>query len=153
MITDEKKQLLANWILYLSIGIYCFSLTQKCFCTSVNCGEAGEGAALLISGVFGWFSCSAWFAWLANPALLISLLALKKKPWRSVFASFFALCFSLYFLTVKETIINEAGGVSSIEEYELGYWLWVTSIFTMFSGNLALIFMKTKNNVDAIVPL
>jgi len=134
-----------NLILTVSIILFGLSLSQKCFCTEDNCGQDWEGMALLISGCFGIFSCAAWFSWLANPALLISWLCFKKKTTYSTIINIIALLIGISFLFFREIITNEGGGVSKITSYEIGYWIWISSILLLLIGNLRNMFNAPRS--------
>lgn len=122
--------------LYLSIGIYIFSLTQKSFCTPGSCGYFSG----LLNLIFGWIGLlmlhGPAFTWLANPFLVASWLLQKRNKNTSLICSGISLGLMLSFLLVDEIIANEAGTTSKVVYYGLGYWLWVLSSFIMVLGNL-----------------
>lgn len=124
--------------LFISIGLYIVSLTQKSYCSSFGpCDNFG-----FLSLFFGWIGVFMLhipaFTWLANPIILASWIFFKKKPKTSFTLSVVAFIIMLSFLLVDEIIANEAGTKSRVVFYGLGYWLWVLSSFTMLAGNFFL---------------
>ncbi|WP_413669604.1 hypothetical protein ACEN9X_06395 [Mucilaginibacter sp. Mucisp86] len=128
---------------YLSILLFLTALIFPCFDTMAEEGEEGEGAAILLSGFFGFFSSAVGWSWLANPALWVSWGYFTKKPRQSFLASAIAVLFALSFLFFKSIMINEAGGTSTIIKYRIGYWLWLGSSLVMLIGNT---YLKYRNN-------
>lgn len=118
----------------LSISLFVFSLTQKGFCTSNNCGES---FLILIFGGVGMITGGATFTWLANPAIWISWFAIKNLK-VSLISSCIALALASSFLLFHEIADNEGGVRVKIISYELGYWIWLTSISLMALGNICL---------------
>ncbi len=144
MIEDKK---LKKLILFSSILLFVFSLTQKCYCTTTTCGDS------IMAFLLGWaaiFSGAAGFAWLANPILLIAWFTLKKKLKTSMFLSIFSTLISLSFLLAGSIVDNEGGGSHQIRSYELGYWAWVTSNIVMLIGTFIL--MLRHNTRNAVQP-
>lgn len=130
---DNKKQKI---FLFISIGLYIISLTQKSYCSSFeSCDNLG-----FLSLIFGWFGVFMLhvpaFPWLANPMLLISWLTFNKKSKTSFMLSIGAFTLMISFLLVDEIISNEAGTKSKVVFYGLGYWLWLLSSFIMVLGHL-----------------
>tara|TARA_R110001606_G_scaffold379260_1_gene539218 strand:+ start:1426 stop:1869 length:444 start_codon:yes stop_codon:yes gene_type:complete len=128
-----KKQKI---FLFISIGVFIISLTQKSYCSSYGfCDNFG-----FLSVLIGWLGVFMLhipaFTWLANPLLLGSWFFFKKKPKTSLILSIIAFILMLSFLLVDEIISNEAGTKSKVVFYGLGYWLWVLSSFMMILGNL-----------------
>ena len=130
--------------LFISIGLYLISLTQKSYCTPGTC----EYFSGLLSLIFGWIGILMLhipaFPWLANPILLASWVLFKKKPKTSNILSIIAFILMLSFLLVDEIIDNEGGTTAKVISYGLGYWLWVLSSLIMIAGNL--IFKKEIKN-------
>jgi hypothetical protein len=125
--------------LSISIGLFAISLTQKCYCTDSSCGDS---IAVVFVGALGVIMGGACLAWLANPALVTSWMFVKKKPTLSLIMSVAALLISLSFLLFDKIVDNEGGGSSKIISYRAGYWLWVSSAFVMFIGNLIMYFLR-----------
>lgn len=140
-----KKQKI---FLYLSIGMFIISLTQKSYCSSYGlCDNYG-----FLSLFIGWLGVFMLhipaFTWLSNPLLLGSWIFFKKKPKISFILSIIAFFLMLSFLLVDEIISNEAGTKSKVVFYGLGYWLWLFSSFIMLIGN----FINWKKNKNKPQP-
>jgi len=137
VIAAPNKEMFKKIFLLTSIVLFVVSLTQKCYCTQVSCGDS---IAVLLSGSFGFFLCPAAFTWLANPAILISWISFNKNQKKSLITSLIAVCVSISFLFFDKIIINEAGTYGQIVGYRIGYWLWLTSLTLMLLGNLIVYF-------------
>ncbi len=127
-----KKQKI---FLFLSIGVFIISLTQKSYCSSYGlCNNYG-----FLSLFFGWIGVFMLhipaFTWLANPLLLGSWVFFRKNSKTSFILSIIAFSLMLSFLLVDEIISNEAGTKSKVVFYGLGYYLWLLSSFIMLIGN------------------
>ncbi|QTD36296.1 hypothetical protein JL193_08970 [Polaribacter batillariae] len=123
--------------LYLSIGVFVISLTQKSYCTVGGNCEYFSG---LLNLIFGWFGVFMLhfpaFTWLANPLLFISWLLYKKKQKTSLILSGISFMLMLSFLSVNQIIVNDGSTSSIVNFYGLGYWLWLFSSFIILIGNL-----------------
>ena len=140
-IIDNKKKL-KNSILLISISVFIFSLTQKCFCTASNCGDS---IVVLLFGFLGITTGGAAITWIANPALLISWIFIKKDLKKSLIASIVASTFAVSFLFFESVISDEAGHYSKIINYKIGYWLWLSSCLIMLIGNIIIRFFLPNN--------
>ena len=122
--------------LYISIGIYIVSLTQKSYCTS---GQACGYFSGFLNLIFGWIGVFMIhvpaFPWLANPLLLGSWSLFKKKPKVSFILSIAAFVLMLSFLLVDEIIDEIVSRTTKVVFYGPGYWLWLFSSFIMLIGN------------------
>lgn len=127
---------IAKYARFISAGLFLIALASPCFDTNKEIGQSWEGAALLLSGCFGFFLSVTTATWLANPALLFSWIFVNKKPRQSLLLSIIAAITAALFLCCKIIITDEAGGTSVIVGYRIGYWLWLLSMLTMLSGNL-----------------
>ena len=137
----NKKQ---KMILFLSVGIYIISLTQKSYCTIGGTCEYFSGLLNLIFGWFGVFKLHfPAFPWLANPLLFLSWFLFNKEPKKSLVLNVIVFVLMLSFLFVNEIIVNDGSTYSIVNFYGLGYWLWVLSSFIMLIGN----FIHWKNNI------
>ncbi len=138
----SKKQKI---FLFLSVGVYIISLTQKGFCIN---GEPCRYFSGFLDLIFGWLGVFMLhipaFPWLANLFLFVSWSCSKKKPKASFILSVIAFILMISFLLVDEIISNEAGTKSKVVFYGLGYWLWVLSSLVMFLGN----FSNLKKNLS-----
>lgn len=136
----NKKQ---KMILFLSVGIYIISLTQKSYCTIGGSCEYFSGLLNLIFGWFGVFKLHfSAFPWLANPLLFLSWFLFNQEPKKSLVLNVIVFVLMLSFLFVNKIIVNDGSTYSIVNFYGLGYWLWVLSSFIMLIGN----FIHWKNN-------
>ena len=130
---DDKK--LKKYIFIASISLFIISLTQKCYCTTSECGDS------IMAFLLGWaalLSGGAGISWLANPLLFASWIMLRKNLKLSMFLSVAAALLSLSFLLFDTVIANEAGQKHQIIAYKLGYWLWMGSNLVMLLGTFVL---------------
>jgi len=135
----------------LSVLLFISSLTQNAY--FIKDGEESVGSFGLIAFLLGFFGLSsgAGISWLANPCFFISFLQLKKENFKKAkIFSFISVLFGLSFMFFDEIIANEGGGKAKITGYDLGYWLWLSSLIIYFLGLLFVdIILKpeTKNNL------
>jgi succinate dehydrogenase/fumarate reductase cytochrome b subunit len=89
--------------------------------------EWGEGLALLLFGWLGVFY--GYFAWLANPALLLAWFFMSSPSSRlaAIGCAVIACALAASFLGVREILINEAGHIGKIVALGAAYWLWLVS--------------------------
>ena len=123
---EDKK--LKNIFLSISILLFIFSLTQKCYCTTSVCSDS------IMVFILGWAALlkgGAGISWIANPLLLAAWIKLKKNLKASMFLSMFGVLMSLSFLLFDSIIDNENGQNKEIISYQAGYWLWVSSAVVM----------------------
>lgn len=122
-------------VLWVSIGLYVLSLTQRCYCTTVFCGYS---LMALLTGPVGLVFGGAALVWLSNPLLLTAWILFNKRPKISLLTSFLAVLISLSFMLFDKVIADEAGNILPIIAYRLGYWLWCASSLIMLIGNIVL---------------
>jgi hypothetical protein len=118
-------------ILYSSILIFGISLFQDCFCTS-HCVNSFFALS------FGFLTLKTTIAnlcWSANPLLFMSWIVFYKNPKSSLTLSLLASAISFMFIFCNEVADNEGGSPSQIQSLEIGYWLWLSSIFIISIGN------------------
>lgn len=130
---EDKK--LKKYILLISITLFVLSLTQKCYCTTTQCGDS------IMVFLLGWaaaFSGGAGIAWIANPLLFASWFLLKKNLKTAMFLAVFAALLSLSFLLFDGIVDNEGGQPHQIISYKAGYWLWTGSSICMLVGTFVL---------------
>lgn len=125
-------------ILYSSILIYGISLFQDCFCTS----HCVNSFFALLFGFLPLNTTIANLCWSANPLLFISWVVFYKNPKSSLTFSLLASAISFMFIFCTEVADNEGGSPSRIESLEIGYWLWLSSIFIMSVGNSVRYYLK-----------
>jgi len=127
--------------LIVSMALFVLSLTQKCFCTTNQCGDS---IMVLLVGWMGLTTGGAAITWLANPFLWVSWIFIKKNS-ISLVCSIVSLLICLSFLLFKTIIDDEAGNYNKIVGYKMGYWLWMISSLVMLTGNLFLNALKQKS--------
>lgn len=119
---------------------YGVRLSAACFAVSLfppayYSGEAFKPAYGYGLLMFGWMGpLDGHFAWLANPAYLIALVAKPaKRPRVSAAASLIGLAFALSFLLHKKMMDLEMGNVfyRTIMAYGFGYWLWLAAFVVL----------------------
>lgn len=121
-------------VLTLGIGLLVTSLTQKCYCTTDQCGDSW---AAFVFGFLGFFAGGAALCWIANPLVILSWLTIKNNRVSLIF-SIAAVIMAAAFLLFPDIIANEAGHHHKIVSYETGYWLWLSSMLTTCLGNLVI---------------
>ena len=140
--TEDVK--LKKYLLAFSIVLFLLSLTQKCYCTTSNCGDS------IMVFLLGWaaiVSGGAGIAWIANPLLIASWLTLKKHLRTSMFLSVFATLLALSFLLFDNIIDSESGHRHEIISYKAGYWFWTGSSICMLFGTYFLTFRYNRRKV------
>ena len=143
-----NENIIARTTLIISNGLFLFSLTQECYCTTSGCGGSWSGLAVLISGCLGFFMCPAAYTWLANPLLLASWININKKGNASLIGSSIATLLTISFLFFHQVIVNEGGNYDNITGYKLGYWLWMASSLTTLIGSV-IIYQFRKKQLQA----
>jgi hypothetical protein len=154
----------------LSISAFLFlcSLTQSCY--GYENGAENESFYIFCFGWIGVFmefaiildsliaavKHSVWnypggatFTWLANPLLLFAWITFRKKQKLSLKLSLIALILSLLFAIFKKVIYDNEGNFMNIHVLLPGYYIWVSSIATIFVFNL-LVALNNKNNDSSI---
>jgi hypothetical protein len=154
MLVSRKHQNLNSFFLILSIILFLFSLAmpgfnfykEDEFFRLSGGNDLHPGLLLLIFGWYGLFGASA--AWLANPLGLIAIIAFRRKNYGKSF-SFSAVAFFLALSSIflEEILIDEGGGVISIYSMGIGFYFWISSIFSIIVGS---IYIRINNdNVQA----
>jgi len=130
-------------LLRISVFVFVISLTQDAYFIEGRNPKAWSFSLGLL--VFGWLGILyGYYAWLANPLLLISWLALSKSYFIvGCIASVGALFFALSFLSYKSIVTSELPEFSRITGYGPAYYLWSASaLISVFSGFLGLFFVN-----------
>jgi len=129
IVHNENKSDLGNYrdsilkrfpkiFVFLAIGLFVFSLTQDCYYTNEHVQSGLDGWELLLIGWLGMFY--GYFAWLANPVLLISWIFAVKKQFRiGIIIATGSMLIMLSFLFHKSIVISEAPTYSKIFGYGL----------------------------------
>ena len=143
---QEDKKLKKIFII-ISALLFLLSLTQKCYCTTTQCGDS------IMVFLLGWgalLSGGAGIPWLANPLLIGAWFMLNRNLKASMFLSVFAMLLSLSFLLFDSIIDNEGGQAHQIISYKAGYWLWSSSCFCMLIGTFTLMLRYNTRKAAAI---
>lgn len=142
-VNNKEDQSIKKTVFISSLLIFLLSLTQKCYCTTAECGDS------IMALLLGWvalLSGGAGIAWLANPLLIASWILLRKNLKAAMFISVAAVLFSLSFLLFDTVIANEAGHKQSIISYKPGFWLWLGSSMIMLFGTF---YLMLRHNTRA----
>lgn len=84
-----------------------------------------------------------FFTWTANVWFLLALLFLYKKKYLVAFLfSLLAFAISFSFAFWNEILVSENGRMGEVYSLEMGYFLWVISIFFTMCHS---IYLKIKN--------
>ncbi len=131
--------------IYLSVGLFLFSLTRPAFV--VNDGRALESSNSFLYFIIGGIAIlgggtSEFLVWLANPLYFIALFLLFKNKKGSIFFIIIANLLAISFSRWKEILISESGSTGKIISFCSGYYLWVASMIVLF---FAVIFQFRKD--------
>lgn len=142
-ITEDKQ--LKKTILVSSIVLFLLSLTQKCYCTTSQCGDS---ALVFLLGWASLASGGAGFSWIANPLLFVAWFTLRKNLKASMFVSVVAALLCLSFLLFDSIADNGGEQKHRIISYKPGYWLWAASSISMLFGTFALMLRHNTRNAQ-----
>ena len=136
----------AKWhltYLIISILLYIISLTMPV----VDDGGYWQGSWFLFMGWLALLDIGCFpvsFIWLANFLLLLSWIFLNIRHYKASFwFGLFAMMLSILFLLQGE-VPNAGGGLSPIDKYNSGYFLWLSSSVVMVIGNILKICLPIK---------
>ena len=124
----------------LSIVIFVISMARDGFC--IHQENCEPGYFLVFGGFFALLYGGAGFAWLANPLLISSWIAVRSNKTSlvlSLFATAFAISFSFYngiWMAAESKTYRE------ILQLKDGYWIWCVSMLPMVIANLIIRFQK-----------
>jgi hypothetical protein len=128
----------------ISSVLFVISLTQKAYCTTSQCGDS---IMAFLLGWFALFSGGAGISWIANPLLFISWVTMKKNVKKTVLLSAIATLFALSFLLFSTITSSESGHSQQIIAWKAGYWIWLSSCATTFTG-CVIILLKEKRPIN-----
>ncbi|MNK78817.1 hypothetical protein D3C87_984650 [compost metagenome] len=120
--------------LYLSVGLFVFSLTRPALIIETGNGlKSDESFLYFIIGSIAILGggTSEFLVWLANPLYFISLFLLIKNRKGSIYFIIIANFLAISFLRWKEILISESGSTGKIISFSSGYYLWVASIVVL----------------------
>ena len=96
--------------------------------------------------LLGWIGpLHGHFSWYANLFYIISLLIFEKTNIAISFSAL-ALLLSLSFLSTEDMF--NGSGVTTIEGYGAGYYLWISAILILFIGQVFYKSRKTTNKTS-----
>lgn len=127
--------------------IFLSSLSMECYLVD---GEASIGSFGLIAFLLGWLNFNLiGLIWLANPLFLLSLFLFffSKKSKLALISSSVASVLAISFTQIDEIIKNEGGFTGQITEYLLGYWLWISVIFSITIILILNIILENKKTI------
>lgn len=133
-------------ITVVSIIVLIFSLTQNAIKVNFN-DEIKMMPSLdyFLMGAIAFLGGGLFeeIIWLANPLSLFAIILLFKNNKDAVLLSLLALGLSVSFFFWKEILGSESGSRAKIISFELGYYLWVLSIFIL-TISVFIYFKKSK---------
>jgi hypothetical protein len=141
-----KKQFdnMAKFFLCMSIVLFAISLTQKAFCIgNTSCDDTLPGWLDLLFGAIGVLLGGVYLSWLANPFIFLSWIFLKRIKYSLAF-SLLAVITSGSFLLFSEIKNFETGDYDKITHYHTGYWIWLSSMVVMLTGNIIRLLNKKE---------
>jgi hypothetical protein len=96
-------------------------------------GESGFGISYFLIGWLG--PIGAEFGWFANPWIWFANKNILAGNYRSgsIYAAM-ALALILFLRFRGTILVDEGGGRSRIESFEIGYWMWVISALISLAG-------------------
>lgn len=146
-LTQKEIKRLRIIVFILSCLLFIISLTQTAYIT-----EPAESIAshAFVAFLTGWLNfMGPGISWFANPLLIISwILLLNNKIKFCIISSFIAVLFCLSFMLFNKIALDEAVNYGEILGYGTGYWLWLTSCFTVFLGSILINHNEKNINSD-----
>lgn len=139
------------FLIIICLATLAISLTQVAFVNEGSEGIVSEkgwsyffmGSIVIIGG--GTFE---WLIWLANPISLYAIILLLKNKKSTIKFSLTAFLIALSFTTWQKILISESGKNGKIISLELGYYLWLSSIFLLLIGSIY--HLKTSKIVEKL---
>ena len=83
--------------------------------------------------LIGDLECLIWFA---NPIYLLALIFFMRGNKSSIVLSLIATLIAFSFSALDHIVSDEAGGISKITSFKLGYKLWLASFAILFIGSI-----------------
>lgn len=127
----EKSIILSKILAWISALLWIISLTQDAF-IFVEYGSYKGYMVLIVGTIFGWTADHiGYFAVYANYIWIVLLFAIlfKSKLQKTILIGHaFLWLVAMLTFTLKEILINEAGGKAE-PNYGLGLYLWFAAFF------------------------
>lgn len=147
--TNKIKIVLVLIVLF----VFAFSLTQDAFIVEEIKGNVTFPSLNLLLGGALAILCGAtfeWMIWWANPICLFAIILFLYNDNNlrlALLLNLTALFLSGLFYTWREIMISESGSMAKIISFEIGYFIWVASIFLLLVFQLIYYYfskLKTK---------
>ena len=137
MFMDFKKIKIITIV--LSLVLFGISLTQNAIVKNYN-DEISSVSSLefffMGSTAFIGGGLLEQIIWLANPLSLFAIIYLFKDNRKTIILSLIASVLAVSFSFWSEILGAESGSMAKIVSLESGYYLWLSSIFTLTIGIL-----------------
>lgn len=120
----------------LSVILFITSLTQYVLTIDYDIIESVSSWQYLTIGSVALFGGGVleWLIWLANPLYIISIILFIKSYKLSMITAFLASFLAVIFYAWEEVRVDEKGITAKIIHFDLGYYLWVSSILILTTG-------------------
>ncbi len=128
--------------LYISIGIFAFSLTQETFYINRE-GDRAAWANGFGNLLFGLFSGNS--SWFANLFIIPAWIVTYKNSLYPIILSLIAFSLAVSFYFHGDIVGNTAGHIEFATNYLIGYWLWLLSMSVYLIYHI-IIFINTMKN-------
>ena len=136
----------------LSLLIFAISLTQNALVVNYN-NEIKTASSLeyLFIGSIAFMGGGLLeeIIWLASPLCLLAIVFMIKDDKRAVLVSLIASALAISFSFWNEILGAESGTMAKIVSFELGYYLWLSSILILTIGILIHYKMTLKTTLQA----
>ena len=126
-------------IISVSVGLYIISLMNTAISiTDYNGRGSFSGLELLLHGGVGVIlgGLLEWFIWLANPLYIMAIIKLFQKKHNALTFSGISSLLALSFLLWDEILVSGSGRNETITSFDIGYYLWTSSLITLTVGLL-----------------
>ncbi|MFH7002880.1 hypothetical protein [Flavobacterium bizetiae] len=136
----------------LSLLVFAISLTQNALVVNYN-NEIKTASSLeyLFIGSIAFMGGGLLeeIIWLASPLCLLAIVLMIKDDKRAVLVSLIASALAISFSFWNEILGAESGTMAKIVSFELGYYLWLSSILILTIGILIHYKMTLKTTLQA----
>lgn len=134
---DSDLEILQKFVWIFALMCYLLAMFCPTYCTSSSCPGIFDGLLTTLLGLGGIIiHGGVYFAWLANPFIISTLILKNKYIYLNLIFSTIALFFCLNFLRGGKVIIDENLSLGEITEFKSGYWLWLSTAVLLFINSL-----------------